>query len=108
MRLQNDWGLFEFRPHRLVHGNGDTAGLGVRIGRHEPLALKLMRGMKNLDLSCRQKEVVLLLAFNYSHRAMALRMGVSYHTVVDHIRKIFGKVGVGDAHHLLATVMGRG
>ena len=108
MRLQNDWGLFELRPHRLVHGNGDTAGLGVRIGRHEPLALKLMRGMKNLDLSCRQKEVVLLLAFNYSHRAMALRMGVSYNTVVDHIRKIFSKVGVRDAHHLLATIMGRG
>jgi DNA-binding CsgD family transcriptional regulator len=105
-RLQNDWGLFEFRPHRLTLGNGRPGGLGVSVVRHEPLALRLMRGMKNLDLSSRQKEAVLLLAYGYSHRGMAERMGVSYHTAIDHVRKLHGKLGVRETPHLLAKVMG--
>jgi DNA-binding CsgD family transcriptional regulator len=106
--LQNDWGLFEFRPHRLTLGNGRSGGLGVRVIRHEPLALRLMRGMTNLDLSSRQKEAVLLLAYGYSHRDMAERMGVSYHTAIDHVRKLYDKLGVRETPHLLERVMGGG
>jgi len=107
VRHQNDWGLFEFRPRHLAYNNGSPGGLGVCISRYEPQALRLMRGMKNLGLSCRQMEAVLLLAFGYSHRAMAQRMGVSYHTVVDHVRQVFRKLGVRDTHQLLARVMGK-
>ena len=107
LRHQNDWGLFEFRPRHLAYNNGSPGGLGVCISRHEPQALRLMRGMRNQGLSSRQMEAVLLLAFGYSHRAMAQRMGVSYHTVVDHVRQVFRKLGVKDTHQLLARVMGK-
>ena len=105
VRHQNDWGLFEFRPRHLAYNNGSPVGLGVCISRHEPQVLRVMRGMKNLGLSSRQMETVLLLDFGYSHRTMAQRMGVSYHTVVDHVRQIYCKLGVRDTHQLLARVM---
>jgi DNA-binding CsgD family transcriptional regulator len=106
VRHQNDWGLFEFRPRHLACNNGLPGGMGVCVSRYEPQPLRLMRGMKNLGLSSRQMEAVLLLGFGYSHRTMAQRMGVSYHTVVDHVRQIYRKLGVRDTHQLLARIMG--
>lgn len=59
------------------------------------------------DLSARQREVVLLVAEGLSVARVADRLGVSQHTVRNHLKAVFKKLGVHSQVELVARVSGR-
>jgi DNA-binding CsgD family transcriptional regulator len=94
VHLQNTWGKFLCRAYRL---SGDTPeGLvGVTVQHQTNLPLMLLAGTRKLNLSAKQKEVILLLARRESHSAVARQLNVSLNTVNYHIKQIYNKL---DAH----------
>jgi DNA-binding CsgD family transcriptional regulator len=55
-------------------------------------------------LSARERDVVSLLVAGLDTRAIAKRMFISPHTVQDHLKSVFGKVGIHSRRELLARL----
>jgi DNA-binding CsgD family transcriptional regulator len=55
-------------------------------------------------LSRRERELVALLVGGLDTRAVALRLFISPHTVQDHLKSVFGKVGIHSRRELLAKL----
>lgn len=58
------------------------------------------------DLSARERELVALVLAGSDTRAVSERMFISPHTVQDHLKSVFGKVGVHTRKELVATLSG--
>jgi DNA-binding CsgD family transcriptional regulator len=99
--LRSVWGLFVLRAYWLESTEAEEHGLvGVTIERHEPLSLHLLRNMRASGLSERQRELCLLLFEGLSIPAVAKRLRVSQHTIVDHLKKIYLKLDVHNRDEL--------
>ncbi|MGH8503383.1 MAG: helix-turn-helix transcriptional regulator [Gammaproteobacteria bacterium] len=110
-RHQNPWGGFSFRAYWL-NGSGLNGGspepsnlIGITIQHEAPLAVKLIAKLEQFPLSRRQMDICLLVAANHSHFEIARRMGMSEHTVVTHIRRIYGKLDVHNKTELLNKLL---
>ena len=104
-RQRNAWGEFLLSGYPLsVHAQPDGL-IGIVIERYEPLPLKLMRNMRALPLTARQREVCLLLSYGYTHNMIGPRMHVSKHTATDYVRKIYDKLDVGNHGELMKRLM---
>lgn len=55
-------------------------------------------------LSRREREVVALLVVGLDTRAVSGRLFISSHTVQDHLKSVFGKIGIHSRRELLATL----
>jgi DNA-binding CsgD family transcriptional regulator len=107
LRSENPWGKFVFRAFWLNSDDPSANALiGVTITREEPLTLKLMRNMHALGLSAQQREICLLIAYGYSHTAIAKRLHLSNHTVIDYVRKIYQRLDVHSHEVLLKKLRG--
>lgn len=105
LQHHNAWGKFVFRAYPLEDVEpGSHSLIGVNIERHVPLSLALMQTLPAFPISAKQKEVCLLLARGYSQRKIADSLGVSPHTVTDHMRKIYDKLDVHSHTELLRTL----
>lgn len=62
------------------------------------------RGEHRASLSPRENEVCELLLAGYASEAIALRLGIAIHTVKDHRKGIFRKLGVTSLAQLFATL----
>jgi DNA-binding CsgD family transcriptional regulator len=47
-------------------------------------------------LTARERDVLELVGFGHSNKTIALRLGISEHTVKFHLASIFGKLGVSN------------
>ncbi len=101
LRQPHALGEFVFRAYPLSTDGETNGSIAVMIERHEPLPLKLMRNMRTLPLTARQREVCLLLSYGHSHSMIAQRMHVSKHTATDYVRKIYDKLGVNGHNELM-------
>lgn len=107
VRHRNAWGEFVFRAYPLsTHGEPDGS-IAVLIERHEPLPLTLMRNMRTLAMTARQREACLLLSLGHSHNEIAQRMRVSKHTATDYVRKIYDKLDVSSHQALMKKLAER-
>ncbi len=104
-RQRNAWGEFLFRGYPLSTDGQPDGLIGIVIEHHEPLPLKLMRNMRELPLTARQREVCLLLSYGYSHNMIGPRMHVSKHTATDYVRKIYDKLDVSTQGQLMKKLM---
>jgi DNA-binding CsgD family transcriptional regulator len=59
-------------------------------------------------LSARELQVLRLVASGLTNREIGLRLGLSYHTIDHHLRRIFGKVGVSSRTGLAMWSVKRG
>lgn len=104
--LRNIWGEVQFRLHQMsgskIHQDQLTA---VTVNRQEPLALCVFRGCRKLSLTEKQTEISLLLVNGLSYEAVATQLCISANTVVDHVRKIYEKVGVANRSELVTTLL---
>lgn len=99
--LTSPWGRFILRAYWLESLQAEESGLvGVTIERHEPLSLHLLRSMRANGLTGRQRQLCLLLFDGLSIPAAAKRLGVSQHTIVDHLKKIYLKLDVHNREEL--------
>lgn len=95
LRYRNSWGHFVFRGYSLSPGEvTQHCVFGLTIEREEPLALALWARMKSYGLSLRQSEVCRLLVLGCTYADIARRLSIRPHTVVDHVRTIYGKLQV--------------
>lgn len=93
--INGDWGRFRFRAHWLRKPTDDAAGLAaVTVSQYVPRRLKLWRAAHALALPIRQREVCLWFADGLSLTDIAARQGVSRHTVVDHVRRLYERLEI--------------
>ena len=100
-RLRNAWGEFVFRAYPLSTDGNPDGSIAVVVERHEPMPIALMRTMRTLPVSARQREVCLLLSYGYTHSMIGERMHVSKHTATDYVRKIYDKLDVRSQDQLM-------
>ena len=104
--VRNIWGGFQFRLHQMsdskIHQNQLTA---VTVHRQEPLYLGVFRGCRKLSLTEKQTEISLLLVNGLSYDVVAAQLCISSNTVVDHVRKIYEKVGIANRSELVTTLL---
>jgi DNA-binding CsgD family transcriptional regulator len=102
----NGRGRFSFRAFWLNKINNEPGALiGMAVEHHEPLVLKLLRGLQKLPLSPVQKQVALLLAQGTSNELIGERLNIKLTTVKDHIKKIFDKLGIYRREELLPLLL---
>ena len=105
LTLTNTWGQFEFRAERLEPIGGPHAALiGVTIQHLVPREVRDLDALEAYPLSITQKKVCAQLLQGLSQPQIATRLGVSHHTVIDHIRKIYLKLDVHSVEELRSRV----
>jgi|CXWL01.1.fsa_nt_gi DNA-binding CsgD family transcriptional regulator len=101
LTLTNTWGQFEFRAERMeAVGATDAALIGVTIQHLVPREVRDLDLIEATALSIAQKRVCALLLQGLSQAQIAARLGVSGHTVIDHIRKVYLKLDVHSVEEL--------
>ena len=90
----------------LTTGSQVAAGYAVTLDAAcaDDLAPLLMRAW---GLTRREREVARLVIDGLSTEDIATALFISVHTVRDHLKMIFGKVGVGRRQELIAALIGR-
>ena len=103
---ENARGRFVFNAHWLDAMNpGGDGMIGVTVEHHEPMPLRLWRGLKGLPLSPTQREVCLLLAQNYTQATIAQRLGIQVTTAKDHVRTVYDKLDINRREQLTERLM---
>jgi DNA-binding CsgD family transcriptional regulator len=106
LHLDNVWGHFEFRAYRMDATPGAPhACIGVVARHEEPLPVTLLRAMKALPLSAKQKEIILLLARGDSHQQIAKQMNISLNTAQYHTKQVYEKLDVHDRQQLVRQLL---
>lgn len=102
----NGWGSFQFHIHRLneVASNAEPL-IAVTVQRREPLALHMFHSCRNLGLTEKQTDICLLLVKGLSYDAVAIQLGIRATTVIDHVRKIYQKIGVCNRSELVTVLL---
>ncbi len=101
-RVRNLWGSFVFNASWFIKPlNGIAGQLAITIQYQEPTLYRVMRRCEELGLTERQTEVSIGLFRGLSHEVISKNMCVSTHTVIDHAKKIYEKLGIqskGELH----------
>jgi DNA-binding CsgD family transcriptional regulator len=94
------------RAAALTTGSGAAAGHAVTLGAAaaDDLAPLLMRAW---GLTPREREVARLVIDGLSTQDIATALFISAHTVRDHLKTMFGKMGVSRRPDLAAVLAGR-
>lgn len=109
LRCENARGRFTFRARWIqdLQAGGEPR-VGVTIRREEPLALRLVLGMRDTVLSPTQQQVALLIALGHSQTEIARRLNVKPSTVKDHVQAVYDKLEVRERTALREHLLGRG
>lgn len=103
--IATPWGRIVFRAYWLdAAEDGGNGCIGVTIERHEPRLLQMWRRTAGLQLSPMQEEVCLLLVQGKSRAEIAQRLHIGESTVIDHVRKLYAKLGVGSRDEMFALL----
>lgn len=81
---------------RAVHGGGSamTPAIAFKVLERFRANTPVPGQLEEAGLSDREKEVLTLLVKGHSYKMIAAELGISYHTVDSHIRKIYEKLHV--------------
>jgi DNA-binding CsgD family transcriptional regulator len=102
--LQNAWGKFVCRAYRLS-SDSEEGLVGVTVQHQTHLPLLLLAATKKLNLSPKQKEVILLLARRKSHSDVARQLNISINTVNYHVKQIYNKLDAHDQNEMLEKLL---
>lgn len=105
---RNGWGEFVFRGYRLQRpqaGGAAQAGrIGLLVEQAVPLEARLLERIHRLDLSPRQKEIVLLSTRGMPNAEIARHLSLSGHTLKDHFKAIYLRLAINSQRELADLV----
>ncbi|RMF87287.1 MAG: LuxR family transcriptional regulator, partial [Nitrospinota bacterium] len=104
---RNPWGQFTFRAYWLEPLQGEQGLIGITVQRHEPVLLSALRQMQALGLSAREMEVGMGVFRGLAPPEIAGQLYLSVHTVLDHIRRLYSKLGVHSREELVKVLLQR-
>lgn len=92
---RNIWGSFAFRASWLQRPSSGNPGMvAATVTLYVPRRIKLWRAIHALGLPSRQQGVALLFAEGMSQSDIAVRLNIARTTVIDHIRRLYDKLGI--------------
>lgn len=105
--VRNIWGSFVFKANWFKKPMNGVAGqVAITIQYQEPTLYRVIRRCEELGLTVRQTEVAIGLFRGLSCEVISKNMYISTHTVMDHIKKIYEKLGIeskGELHLQLVS-----
>lgn len=106
--LDTAWGRFILRAYAIADPPLTAESIiAVKIQRQEPMLLKFVDALKDLELSPQQREVAAGLAKGSSNRELADTLGVSINTVGYHVKQLFQRLDTHDRQQMIAAVLGQ-
>jgi DNA-binding CsgD family transcriptional regulator len=104
----NAAGRFTFKAYRFDHADemADRTLIAVYAEHFAPLAFEIETRGFQLGLSERQRQLCTYLLLQRSHGDIAQLMGIRESTVIDHVRKIYGKLDVHSLGQLKGAFRG--
>jgi len=106
LSITNAWGEFKLRGFLIKDKNGNrTPQIGLNIRWQEPFLLKLFHRISNLELTPRQETVALLYAAGDPHNVIADKLGLSLHTIKEHVRNISDKLNIQYRSDLIKLIL---
>lgn len=103
---QNRWGRFVFRAYRLDDTGGALSGFVlVTIEYQKPLRLRLMRGLRTLPLSTKEREVCFWLALGLSLTQIAPRLNIKPGTTKKYVDSAYLKLNVHNRNELARKIL---
>jgi DNA-binding CsgD family transcriptional regulator len=85
---------------RDLRSVSSTAAVTLRAASASETSCLLCRAYA---LTQREREVVAAIVDGLDTRAVSTRLFISQHTVQDHLKSVFGKIGIHSRRELLAT-----
>jgi DNA-binding CsgD family transcriptional regulator len=105
-RYRNSWGDFLFHARLLREiPNPASRSVAVTVTREIPLALQVSQKCRQLSFTARHTEIVLALTRGESFPSIGRRLNISAHTVTDHVRKLYARLGVSSRDTLVARIL---
>lgn len=103
LTLAGRQGLLTFHA---TPAKGPEGYVGVIVEQPRPAELTPVI-VSGYGLTPREAETLALVLRGHTSRQIARRLGISEHTVSDHLKSLFGKVGVGSRSELVAATYTR-
>jgi len=102
----NAWGEFKLRAF-LIDALDDKAEpqIGLHLCWQEPFVLKLFHRIKMLNLTPRQETVALFYSAGDQLQMIADKLGISLHTVKEHIRNISERLSIKTRADLITCIL---
>ncbi len=85
-------------------GNNHHSGMQLIVIYSWPESMNIRQTMKKYNLSPRRQEIVLLIIKGDSNRNIAEKLGISEHTVKDHIKDIFREMNIHNRSEIFPTL----
>lgn len=102
----NPWGKFLFQANWFqTPTEGNKALIAVTVQHLEPILYRCLAKCDELGFTGRQTEIVTGLLKGGSHNSIAKQLHISGHTVTDHVKKIYKKLGICNRNQLLMSLL---
>ena len=106
LTIANAWGEFKLRAFLINDLDGKRSNqIGLNICWQEPFVLKLFHRIKTLSLTPRQETVGLFYAAGEPLQVIADKLGISLHTVKEHIKNICDRLDIKTRADLIALIL---
>lgn len=103
--LKNKWGEFQVRAYALQEAAGATRSYGVTVEKKIPAAVLMLKKIKQMPLSNRQREVCFHLARGVGNEDIATMLGISATTLKEHTQAIYRKLAIEKREDLIRMVL---
>jgi DNA-binding CsgD family transcriptional regulator len=108
-QVRNNWGSFVCKAGWFKKPLYGVAGqVVVTIQYQEPTLYRVLCRCDDLGLTVRQTEVTVGLFRGFSYDVISKNMCISIHTVMDHVKKIYDKLGIQSKAELHLVLVSTG
>ena len=103
--LKNKWGEFQLRAYALQDAAGAGNSYGVMVEKKIPAEVRMLRKIKEMPLSNKQREVCFHLARGVGTDEIAAMLGISGTTLKEHTQAVYRKLAINKREDLIRLVL---
>lgn len=105
-QVNNAWGRFVFHGHWLdARSAGERPRICVTVSHFVPIRLALWRRLATMGLTARQQQICLEFAGGLTLSQIAEKTGLSRHTVIDHVNRLYELFGLEPGRERLLSFL---